>query len=452
MKCRTMKWIYSIVLILIFYTQGSSATKIFIERNVSRSDIPADDAFVKEEKDLNEIIIKYHGGKNCTIKISFIDPSPYPSYVQWLVDWWNSVVGEGEEKPADVEILFSLTENDKWKYEGIKITPNFFFKNYFLEKVEEYVKQHIWEGINEDQLIVKRWLNVITNVLDQQYKQKLLTEGANLITVPGYKRSYRLAEWMKGTGFEYNYDLEPYVVDSISASSTLYVSNKNQAKGYFIETIYNYLDDFEYHNPYQKIDELESKIWKKVAERENWNTKEPTHILDDSKIKADTLFHLKNKNEKTKRYRLKITQTPIGNNEKYNIFTDLAVFGWKHTSCNFFAFDLQKKVWGKFLWSPDQAQGATAIYNYLPSDPNFKEIPVTKASEYAEHGFYVICVKSGHVTTMYPDRIRNLNATNYGHVVQAGKEITNNKFLNQIWDEEEFDDVKAYIYLGHLFQ
>ncbi len=434
---------------LFYCSQSFSETKIFIECNVTRSDIPEESNFTTEKEKLAGVITKYHGNKNFTFKVSFIDPSPYPSYIQWLVDWWNSVVGEGEEEPADVEILFILTDQDKWRYEGIKFKPQFFFKDYYLEKIQEYVNEHVFQGANTEKILVTRWLKAITNILDQQYKQRLLTEGANLITVSGYQRGHRLSEWMSAS---FNYNLEPYSIDSTLTKNTSYISNLNEAAGRYLKTINSYFDQFDYHNPYQTINELETKIWKKIAEREDYKNKIPNHILDDSKIKEDTLFHLKDRDEQTKQYRLKFTKTPVGNNEEYNFLSDLIGFGWRHTSCNFFAFDLQRKVWGKFLWLPDSAQATSTISAYLPSDPNFKEIPVIEASKYAEYGFYVICVKSGHVTTMYPDKIRNPEATNYGYVVQAGDKIGNTFFLNKIWSKEEFKEVRAYIYLGYLFQ
>lgn len=53
-------------------------------------------------------------------------------------------------------------------------------------------------------------------------------------------------------------------------------------------------------------------------------TKNGTHKLTDALIKNDT----------TKLYRLKLKETPIADNEKYNFMSDLGRFGWEHTSCN----------------------------------------------------------------------------------------------------------------------
>ncbi len=137
---------------------------------------------------------------------------------------------------------------------------------------------------------------------------------------------------------------------------------------------------------------------------------------------------------------------PIADNERYNFMSDLGRFGWEHTSCNFFAFDLQKKVFGRYLWPLECAFSSTATSSYLPSDNNFVEIAKAKGVEYAEAGFLVVAIKPGHIATLYPDGNRR---GTYGYVIQAGDRVSRAIFLNDVW-KSGFNDVKTYVFLGHI--
>src|SRR5690606_40375589 len=75
---------------------------------------------------------------------------------------------------------------------------------------------------------------------------------------------------------------------------------------------------------------------------------------------------------------------PIADNERYNFMSDLGRFGWEHTSCNFFAFDLQKKVFGRYLWPLECAFSSTATFNYLPTDANFILVESEETAKFAE--------------------------------------------------------------------
>jgi hypothetical protein len=70
------------------------------------------------------------------------------------------------------------------------------------------------------------------------------------------------------------------------------------------------------------------------------------------------------------------------------------------------------------------------------------------AAEYSEAGYFVIVVKAGHVTTMFPDKIRN---GDYGHVVQAGSYVGNKIFLNNVWgSKKELNEADSYVYFGNI--
>ena len=56
---------------LLYCSQSFSETKIFIECNVTRSDIPEESNFTTEKEKLAGVITKYHGNKNFTFKVSF---------------------------------------------------------------------------------------------------------------------------------------------------------------------------------------------------------------------------------------------------------------------------------------------------------------------------------------------------------------------------------------------
>ncbi len=185
----------------------------------------------------------------------------------------------------------------------------------------------------------------------------------------------------------------------------------------------------------------------KVSSRGNYSKKIPSHRLTDAVIKNDAAFYKRDKNDTTKLYRLKLKKIPIADNEKYNFMSDLGRFGWEHTSCNFFAFDLQKKVFGRYLWPMECAFSSTTTYNYLPTDANFIKVLSEKAVDYAEAGFLVIAVKPGHVTTLYPDGNKS---DDYGYVVQAGAHVSRTIYLNDVWSSG-LKYVDVYVFLGHIF-
>src|SRR5690606_4140339 len=281
-----------------------------------------------------------------------------------------------------------------------------------------------------------------------QYKEKILDHGAEMVQIAGYLKGHRLAHWMQP---DYQYDLEPFSIDSALALTTTYISNKSEVNsGYyeFMPNILKMFEEFKYHNPSKNISEIPTTaLWMKVSSRGNYSKKIPSHKLTDAIIKNDPNFHKKDKNDTTKMYRLKLKEIPISDNEKYNFMSDLGRFGWEHTSCNFFAFDLQKKVFGRYLWPLECAFSSTTTYNYLPTDANFIKVLSEKAVDYAEAGFLVIAVKPGHVTTLYPDGNKS---DDYGYVVRAGAHVSRTIYLNDVWSSG-LKYVDVYVFLGHIF-
>lgn len=434
-------------LLLSFQVKGNI---LFFVKNNRELTIPSRSEFLPLEQKLQTVLDTYHNSYPLTIRVQFIDKEEQGVFESWM-EWMGLIDNRKDIDPNtcnDIEILFEWS-GQMWDYKGIEFDNSGIIEGHFLPEVKNYIDTHFFDGgLSGENVIISKWLKVITNVLDMQYKQKILDHGAEMVQVAGYLRGHRLAHWMKP---DYQYDLEPFSTDSASALTTPYVSNKSEVNsGYyeFMPNILKMFEEFKYHNPNKNISEISTTaLWTKVSSRGDYSKKIPSHKLTDAIIKNDPNFYKKDKNDTTKLYRLKLTEIPIADNEKYNYMSDLGRFGWEHTSCNFFAFDLQKKVYGRYLWPLECALSSTKTYNYLPTDANFILVEKIKAVDFAEAGFLVIAVKPGHVTTMYPDG--NKNSEGYGYVVQAGGTVTRTEHLNNIW-KTGFDEVRTYVYLGHI--
>jgi hypothetical protein len=443
---------FSLLTALVFCLNVHAMAKIlYFVKNNQELTIPSEKEFSDIEIKIQNILRQYHGNQSLIVRVQFVDEQD-ADILNSLMLWLGLAQQEqpvDKDVCQDIEIIF-VRKGDAWSYKETQFSKNDFTEKYFLPKVIEFVNEVALENLTSEREIIRKWLVVISNVLNQQWKDKVLSEGASLINVQGYVRGHRLAHWMQP---DYMYDLEPHTADSASASKVTYISNaKTNNKDYkeyeFMPTLVRWFTDFEYHNPYKTISEVENKLFEGVRSREDYSNKKPNHDLVTTKILSDTSFHRRDRDKKTKLYRLKLVEIPIGDNEEYNLFSDLARFGWRHTSCNFFAFDLQKKVFGRYLWPLSCAFSSTAISEYLPTDPNFMKINNEDAAEYSEAGYFVIVVKAGHVTTMFPDKIRN---GDYGHVVQAGSYVGNKIFLNNVWgSKKELNEADSYVYFGNI--
>jgi hypothetical protein len=446
MKLRTF------IIIFLVYFQGTAFGKIlYFVKNNQELVIPSEREFSDLDAKLQALVNKYYGGQSFIIRVQFIDAEEddiISSFMTWL-----GLIKNDEDLPdpticQDLEIIFEW-HNNAWTYKEAAFAQSELIESKFLPKVKEFINEHAFANLTTEREIIREWLVITHNILDQQRKQKILSEGPILVGIQGYQRGHRLAHWMKP---DYMYDLEPHSIDSASALKVPYISNaKSKDKDYneyeFMPTLVKWLTAFKYHNPYSNISEVENKLFEKTRDREDYENKIPNHDLVTTHILNDTSFHEKNRDKETKLYRFRLTEVPISDNGEYNLISDLARFGWRHTACNFLAFDLQKKVFGRYLWPINCAFGSTAISGYLVTDPNFVEIDRQDAFEYAEAGYFVIAVKPGHITTMYPDNVRD---GDYGHVVQAGSQVGNNIFLNKVWKSSDFQKVKVYVYLGDI--
>lgn len=439
----------NITLFMLLFSFQVDGKILYLVKNNRELAIPSHTEFSIEEQKLQHILNNYHGGYTMKIRVQFIDREEQGVLESWM-EWIGLIDNRTEIDPTlcnDVEILFERS-GETWEYKGIEFDNSPIIEKHFLPEVKKYINTHFFNGnLDGDRAIISKWLSVITNVLDMQYKQKILDHGAEMVEIAGYLPGHRLAHWMQP---DYQYDLEPFSTDSLLALTTSYVSNKAEVNSKYYEFMPNIIkmfEEFKYHHPDKKVSEIPTAtLWTKISSRGNYSKKTPSHKLTDAVVKHDASFHQKDKNDTTKLYRLKLKEIPIADNKKYNFMSDLGRFGWRHTSCNFFAFDLQKKVFGRYLLPLECAFNSTTTYDYLPSDANFLLVAKKDAVEFAEAGFLVIAVKPGHVTTLYPDGNRN---GVYGYVVQAGANVSRTIYLNNVW-RSGFEDVDVYVYLGHI--
>lgn len=450
-------YILTLFVALTLIPSFGQADILKLVKNNRELSIPNHTDFAAQEQKLNAVLNKYHDSYPLHIRVQFIDKREQAVLEGWL-EWMGLVDNRYDIDPNacnDIEILFEWS-GSSWNYKGIEFDQSNIIEKYFLPEVKSYVLNNFQNGqLNNESDIIAKWLKIITNVLDQEYKEAILKEGEEMVHVKGYVTGHRLAHWMP---YGYQYDLSPYLVDSAKAETTPYITNKDVVYTgyyYYMPTILKMFENFKYHNPNKKVSEIDKgSIWTSSGySRGNWGKKIPSYILTDKNVKLDTEFKEKEANDTTRLYRLKVEKIPIGDNEKYNFMSDLGIYGWIHTSCNFFAFDLQKNVYGYYLWPLSCAQGSSAIADYLPTDANFVEVPKGKAYEFAQAGFLVVAVKSGHVTSLYPNgELFTVNEKEvYSRVTQAGSYVGNQLFLNEIWrSESSFKEVKTYVFLGYI--
>lgn len=476
-----MKYIYSILLILLFYIKGLSATNIFIERNVTRSDIPEESNFATERGKLAAVISKDHGNKNFTFKVSFIDPSPYPWYSQWLVDIWNRVVGEGEEKPADAEILFTLSEEDKWKYEDIKLSKDL-AENHLLPKVMGYIKQYVIANETDVNTIIKKWINVLSQALDKKWLKALETQSDAFAKRPIYYRENA------GWGPMAYYEFIPYqdtqkdtlIIGKDTLITADYIIKQLEDKADRFQIIpkdfqsilhpnfkgsnndgrYTYLkqvkNTLESYGKYNSI--LEVSKWA-IKDSKNWELSlSPLGTgYKDKDLITDHLY---------------MERRSVKKGEKMPTMAWRQNYGpWQATRCNVFAGDFSEEILilPTYPWGTKNCN-ADSIYKKLPTLPTFIELDWNEVWKYTNAGFpvYIVTPKldklpAGHIAIAFKidsDKLDDIEkpstARDIGKVVQAGNDEEKFGILNlsNALSEKYFDvkdcKAKAYLFLGHI--
>ena len=139
---------------------------------------------------------------------------------------------------------------------------------------------------------------------------------------------------------------------------------------------------------------------------------------------------------------------------------------WKATRCNMFACDFSiSYLPNKAIPWASQWKRAHEIYEILPTREDCIELDWGNAWDYINAGFPVYFVapkksEAGHIAIGYPSiKINNkVEAKDNGYIVQAGstcgKKLVSQGF-NLILPEEnggetEDDEIKIYMYVGHL--
>lgn len=474
---RKSKLFAVICLIGISFTGFAENQSLLIATNNTEIPSPGLENFSEEASQLQNVLDTYFKGQNITVRVQFIDPAPYPDYIQWLVDWWAETFPE-EDPPQDIEILFSKAEkSNQWLYEGIKIENRTLKEKHLLPKVMTYVEEHIIQEGDDEKQIVKKWLKILAQALDQRWLQALQQEGEAFALRKEYDRSY--------AGFDMNYyEFFPYEKDNIlyehmedslleatfddSVMSAQYIlmdyedkpsiikdnqlhkpdfdhTDKNQVERYNnLMAIVNTLKDYNYFHERDKVSDWPNTSHKKWV----LPTAKPAGFED----KTDSIHKL-----------LMVKQPTL---KKNSFMPDMAWrqnYGeWKATRCNMFAKDFSKTYlpnkavpWGN-PWLR-----AHEIYALLPSREDFLELTWKEAWDYVNAGFPVYFVfpklnDAGHIAIGYPSvKIKSkIDAGNKGYIVQAGKDsgkvLIKAGFGAFTTDKNLDDQIRIYLYLGYL--
>lgn len=484
-----MKWIFILLISFIFSTAVFSESCVSISSNVTRSDIPEEGDFAADEKILATVISSDYKGRAIKLKIQFVDPSPYPSYVQWLVDWWNSVVGEGEEKPADMEILFSLVDN-KWKYENIKLSK-YMSDNHLPPKVIDYIKQYVIANQSDAKQIITQWIKVLSKALDKKWLKALETQSDAFAKRPKYDRDNA------GWGPMAYYEFVPY---QDTQKDTLIIGKDTLITAdYIIKQLEDEADHFRtlpedfqsmlhknYKGTDQRIRYLQLKKIKEIIEDyqkyhtskivsdwDNATTKDwilktnPSGFRDRNAITDHLYMQRREVAQYAPMPTMCWTQNYLPEHEE-----DIGKKFWKATRCNVFAGDFSEQLlglktypWGTKSWN------ANGIYNKLGGLPDFIELDWSEVWKYTNAGFpvYIVTPKNGqagHIAIAFPIDFNKAieikedgeNIYNNGLVVQAGGG-NGKRTISEVWikqsdaenDKRFFKTLgKAYLYLGHL--
>ncbi len=478
-----MKWIFILLISFIFSTAVFSESCVSISSNVTRSDIPKVSEFATEEKTLNKVITDYYGGKGLKVKVQFVDPKPYPSYIQWLVDWWNSVVGEGEEKPADAEILFTLSEEDKWKYQDIKLSKGL-AENHLLPKVMAYIKQYIIANETDVNKIIKKWIDILSKALDKKWLKALETQSDAFAKRDKYDRDNNGWDWPMAY-----YEFVPY---QDTQKDTLIIGKDTLITAdYIIKQLEDKVDryrtipeDFQdiLHNNYQGPKQIErySRLkqiknilenygkYNSILEVSNWAVKDPKYW---NLAPSPSGNGYKDKNSITDH--LYMQRREVGVYKPMPRMCWRQNYGpWKATRCNVFVSDFTKAtiaISTAYPWGTTELT-ADGIYNEVAKLPTFIELEWNEVWKYTNAGFpvYIVTPKleelpAGHIAIAYKidsDKLDNIekpsSARDNGKVVQAGnvKEkfgiLNLSNALSADYFTNENCKAKAYLFLGHI--
>jgi len=280
------------------------------------------------------------------------------------------------------------------------------------------------KSIDEIKAIIQK---TIARALDQQYKNKLLIEGALMAKDSSYQRGHCNTNWWMP---DYYYD---YVPTFSKDTTNGILTNKIDDKSFpHLGYVTDQLSKFNYHHDLKALAKWPDKVMGGSGfERYRY-------VFTSEPIKTDQGYH--NRNDSCFFMLKKIS---ISHGKKYPKFASVSIFGWYATYCNFFASDLQKKVFGNPLWV---TEGCKKDFDNLKLWSDFAEIKRKDIPQYSNGGYFVISISDGHVNTIFPRQINEKEERL--QVIQAGG-ITGFLPLIESFNFEK-TDVKHYLYLGYL--
>ena len=304
------------------------------------------------------------------------------------------------------------------KYIGNYIISPIFRESKSLEKAKEATKF------------------AVERALDQAYKERLQKEGAEMVEDITYHRGYYNSKW-SGYLPSYYYDYVP----AFSTDGTIdVVLNKPDPKDVWkfasLPNITKKLTDFGYHHDVKSLAKWPSDIMNGTG------TELANYQFNDESIKSDNEYH-----KRPDSCRFKLEKVNVKHGDRYPNFASVSYFSWVATYCNFFASDLQKKIFEKRLWNT----GGCVMDSWrVPLNDDFLEIDKDKdylnnIQYISDAGLIIFLLTAKHTTTIYSVD-QDLEIT----VVQAGADVGILK-ITDVWPSFKTKrDVRALVYLGHL--
>jgi hypothetical protein len=302
------------------------------------------------------------------------------------------------------------------------------------QKLPSLVLNYIGEKIASPKLVeskspeaVKEAVRLaVEKALDQKYKDLLLKEGTAMVQDSSYYRGYCNTNWWMP---DYYYDYEPeFSKDTIN---TFLLNNIEDSRFAHLEYVTKELKKFGYHHDLKTLAKWPDKVMSGSG------FKRSGYTFSETPIKSDISYH-----NRADSCRFALKKTPISHGKKYPRFASVSYFGWYATYCNFFASDLQKKIFTHKLWTTN---GCSDDMIYLKTNMDFIELPKDQIIKYSNAGYFVFMISKSHISTIFPNEEEGIK------VVQAGDK-TGILDLTSIWGKgyKEDTEIVGYLYLGYL--
>lgn len=278
----------------------------------------------------------------------------------------------------------------------------------------------------------------IEKALDQKYKDALVNQGAELIKDITYERGYYSS---KRANYHpsYYYDYVPLFLNDSTKDMVINSPSANDIwKFNCLYYITDQLKSFGYHHDLKSLAKWPENVMNRNGD------KLKNYKFNDQEIKINNEYH-----KRLGSCHFKLEKIQVKDGDRYPNFAAVSYFGWVATYCNYFAMDLQEKVFGERLWATN---GCASDYDNVPKNKDFVMIDRTNADTFkrtikilSDAGYFVFFITPTHTTTVYSVD-KNLNIK----VVQAGAEV-GILYITDLWENfDEKKDLKTFVYLGHL--